>query len=129
MACTWDPSLLHRVARVAATEIAATGIHWTFSPVLCIRLAPQQFQDPADVVVGDRRQRAPLAETFGGLADSDPVVADRVRVAERIQERVRRGPDGQHLSGGQLHDDGHGFSLATDNGVASRTARGRRRRS
>ena len=36
MACTWDPSLLHRVARVAATEIAATGIHWTFSPVLCI---------------------------------------------------------------------------------------------
>ncbi|MDX3614057.1 glycoside hydrolase family 3 N-terminal domain-containing protein [Streptomyces europaeiscabiei] len=36
MACTWDPSLLHRVARVAATEIAATGIHGTFSPVLCI---------------------------------------------------------------------------------------------
>jgi beta-glucosidase len=36
MACTWDPSLLHRVARAAATEIAATGIHGTFSPVLCI---------------------------------------------------------------------------------------------
>ncbi|GGZ50740.1 glycosyl hydrolase [Streptomyces bluensis] len=36
MACTWDPSLLHQVARAAATEIAATGIHGTFSPVLCI---------------------------------------------------------------------------------------------
>jgi beta-glucosidase len=36
MACTWDPSLLERVARMAATEIAATGIHWTFSPVLCV---------------------------------------------------------------------------------------------
>ncbi|WP_327699995.1 glycoside hydrolase family 3 N-terminal domain-containing protein [Streptomyces sp. NBC_00459] len=36
MACSWDPSLLQRVARAAATEIAATGIHWTFSPVLCI---------------------------------------------------------------------------------------------
>ncbi|WP_151481105.1 glycoside hydrolase family 3 N-terminal domain-containing protein [Streptomyces albicerus] len=36
MACTWDPSLLHRAARAAATEIAATGIHGTFSPVLCI---------------------------------------------------------------------------------------------
>lgn len=36
MACAWDPSLLHRVARAAATEIAATGIHGTFSPVLCI---------------------------------------------------------------------------------------------
>jgi beta-glucosidase len=36
MACTWDPSLVERVARVSATEISATGIHWTFSPVLCI---------------------------------------------------------------------------------------------
>ncbi|GAA2651217.1 glycoside hydrolase family 3 N-terminal domain-containing protein [Streptomyces vastus] len=36
MACTWDPALLRRVARAAATEIAATGIHGTFSPVLCI---------------------------------------------------------------------------------------------
>jgi beta-glucosidase len=36
MACTWDPSLLQRVARAAATEISSTGIHWTFSPVLCI---------------------------------------------------------------------------------------------
>ncbi|GCB43208.1 glycoside hydrolase family 3 N-terminal domain-containing protein [Streptomyces sp. NL15-2K] len=36
MACSWDASLLHRVARAAATEIAATGIHGTFSPVLCI---------------------------------------------------------------------------------------------
>ncbi|MEV3914685.1 glycoside hydrolase family 3 N-terminal domain-containing protein [Streptomyces canus] len=36
MACTWDPALLHRVARASATEIATTGIHGTFSPVLCI---------------------------------------------------------------------------------------------
>ncbi len=32
MACTWDPALLHRVARASATEIATTGIHGTFSP-------------------------------------------------------------------------------------------------
>ena len=36
MACTWDPGLLHQVARVTAVEVAATGLHWTFSPVLCI---------------------------------------------------------------------------------------------
>lgn len=36
MAATWDPDLLERVARATATEVAATGIHWTFSPVLCI---------------------------------------------------------------------------------------------
>ncbi len=36
MACSWDAELLERAARVAAVEIAATGLHWTFSPVLCI---------------------------------------------------------------------------------------------
>ena len=36
MAATWSPDLLERVARVTAVEAAATGIHWTFSPVLCI---------------------------------------------------------------------------------------------
>lgn len=36
MACTWDPALVQRGARAAAIEIAATGLHWTFSPVLCI---------------------------------------------------------------------------------------------
>jgi beta-glucosidase len=36
MACTWDPALVERGARAAAIEIAATGLHWTFSPVLCI---------------------------------------------------------------------------------------------
>jgi len=36
MAATWDPQLVEQVARATAVEVAATGIHWTFSPVLCI---------------------------------------------------------------------------------------------
>ncbi|MFJ7628634.1 glycoside hydrolase family 3 N-terminal domain-containing protein [Streptomyces sp. NPDC097595] len=36
MAASWDPDLLERVARATAVEVAATGVHWTFSPVLCI---------------------------------------------------------------------------------------------
>lgn len=36
MAASWDRSLAERVARATAVEVAATGIHWTFSPVLCI---------------------------------------------------------------------------------------------
>jgi beta-glucosidase len=36
MAATWDASLVEQVARATAVEVAATGIHWTFSPVLCI---------------------------------------------------------------------------------------------
>ena len=36
MACSWDPDLVERGARMTALEVAPTGIHWTFSPVLCI---------------------------------------------------------------------------------------------
>jgi len=36
MACSWDTDLLERVARVTAVEVSSTGLHWTFSPVLCI---------------------------------------------------------------------------------------------
>ena len=36
MAASWDPDLVERAARVTAVEVAATGVHWTFSPVLCI---------------------------------------------------------------------------------------------
>lgn len=36
MAASWDAELVEKVARATAVEVAATGIHWTFSPVLCI---------------------------------------------------------------------------------------------
>ncbi|MFD6179220.1 MULTISPECIES: glycoside hydrolase family 3 N-terminal domain-containing protein [unclassified Isoptericola] len=35
MAATWDLDLVERGARATAAEAAATGLHWTFSPVLC----------------------------------------------------------------------------------------------
>jgi beta-glucosidase len=41
MACTWNPDLVERGARAAAVEIASTGLHWTFSPVLCIARDPR----------------------------------------------------------------------------------------
>ena len=36
LAASWDPELLEQVARVTAREMATTGAHWTFSPVLCL---------------------------------------------------------------------------------------------
>ncbi len=36
MAASFDPELLRRVGRATAREVSTTGIHWTFSPVLCI---------------------------------------------------------------------------------------------
>lgn len=35
MAATWDLDLVERAARATAVEATATGLHWTFSPVLC----------------------------------------------------------------------------------------------
>jgi len=36
LAASFDPEILERVGRATAVEVAATGIHWTFSPVICI---------------------------------------------------------------------------------------------
>ncbi|AKV56019.1 beta-D-glucosideglucohydrolase [Bifidobacterium actinocoloniiforme DSM 22766] len=36
MATTFDTEMARRIARAAAEEVSTTGIHWTFSPVLCI---------------------------------------------------------------------------------------------
>jgi beta-glucosidase len=36
MAASWNPELIERVGRVTAEEMAPTGIHETFSPVLCL---------------------------------------------------------------------------------------------
>lgn len=36
LASTWDPTLVERAARVAAQEAAATGVRWTFSPMVDI---------------------------------------------------------------------------------------------
>jgi beta-glucosidase len=36
LAASWNPDLLEQVGRVTAEEVVPTGIHWTFSPVLCL---------------------------------------------------------------------------------------------
>ncbi|AOT70770.1 glycoside hydrolase family 3 N-terminal domain-containing protein [Geosporobacter ferrireducens] len=36
MSCSWNPELLETVAHITACEVIMTGLHWTFSPVLCI---------------------------------------------------------------------------------------------
>jgi len=36
LASSWNPSLAEKVGRVTAREVSAEGLHWTFSPVLCL---------------------------------------------------------------------------------------------
>jgi beta-glucosidase len=40
-AATWDPDLIERGARVAAVEAAASGINWTFAPMIDIGRDPR----------------------------------------------------------------------------------------
>ena len=35
-ACAWDPDVAEEMGRVTAREVATDGLHWTFSPVLCL---------------------------------------------------------------------------------------------
>ncbi len=53
LASTWDPDLVERTARVAAREASASGIRWTFSPMVDItrdarwgRMAEGSGEDP-----------------------------------------------------------------------------------
>ena len=36
LACMWNTALLREVGGITALEMSFTGVHWTFSPVLCI---------------------------------------------------------------------------------------------
>lgn len=36
MACSFSPELIKKMGRATAREVSANGLHWTFSPVLCL---------------------------------------------------------------------------------------------
>jgi beta-glucosidase len=41
LSCTWDPTLVEKSARIAATEASADGIDWAFSPMVDIARDPR----------------------------------------------------------------------------------------
>jgi beta-glucosidase len=41
LSCTWDTELIERSARIAAKEASATGINWTYSPMVDIARDPR----------------------------------------------------------------------------------------
>ena len=80
MAATWDPALLERAARVTALEVAATGIHQTFSPVLCIardlrwgRTDETFGEDP--FLIGELGSAMIRGYQGGGLSDPTAILA------------------------------------------------------
>ncbi|WP_144758781.1 glycoside hydrolase family 3 N-terminal domain-containing protein [Curtobacterium sp. 9128] len=80
MAASWDPDLVARVARATAEEVAATGVHWTFSPVLCIardlrwgRISETFGEDP--YLLGELASAMVRGYQGAGLSDPTAVLA------------------------------------------------------
>lgn len=40
-ACTWDREIVRQMGEVTAREVATDGLHWTFSPLLCLARDPR----------------------------------------------------------------------------------------
>ena len=75
MSCSWNPELLENVARITACEVILTGLHWTFSPVLCMgrdmrwgRIDETFGEDPYLIGVLARA----MIEGYQGKTLSDP---------------------------------------------------------
>ncbi len=80
MAASWSPDLLERVARATAAEVAATGLHWTFSPVLDLardlrwgRVDETFGEDP--FLAGELGAAMVRGYQGGGAADPDAILA------------------------------------------------------
>ncbi len=80
LACTWNPELIEKGARIAATEASADGLHWTFSPMVDIardprwgRIAEGAGENP---YLGARIARAMVRGYQGkGLSRSNAIMA------------------------------------------------------
>ncbi|WP_020014472.1 glycoside hydrolase family 3 N-terminal domain-containing protein [Promicromonospora sukumoe] len=80
MASSWDPELIEQAARVTAVEAAATGVHWTFSPVLCIardlrwgRVDETFGEDP--YLIGELASAMVRGYQGSGLSDPTAILA------------------------------------------------------
>lgn len=80
MAATWNGALIERAARATAVEVSATGIHWTFSPVLCIsrdlrwgRVSETFGEDP--FLIGEFASAMVRGYQGDGLTDPTAILA------------------------------------------------------
>lgn len=80
MAASWNESLIEEAARITAREVSGTGVHWTFSPVLCLtrdlrwgRVGETFGEDPTLI---ERFGTAMIRGYQGkGLDDSEAILA------------------------------------------------------
>lgn len=75
-ACSWDKEIAREMGEVTAREVATDGLHWTFSPVLCLGRDPRWGR---------------IDETFG----------EDAYLTGELGEAIVRGYQGDDLSDGE----------------------------
>lgn len=107
MAGTWDPKLVEQAARITAIEAALTGIHWTFSPVLCIardlrwgRVDETFGEDPH--LIGELASAMVRGYQGEGIADPTAIIATAKHFAGYSQTQGGRDASEADLSHRQL---------------------------
>lgn len=80
MSCSFNTSLIEKAGRATAREVAADGLHWTFSPVLCIgrdirwgRIAETFGEDP--YLIGALASAIIKGYQGKNLSDPDSILA------------------------------------------------------
>ena len=91
-ACSWNPALVEEMGRVTAREVAADGLHWTFSPVLCL---------------GRDTRWGRVNETFG----EDPYLAGELGAAIIHGYQGDDLADGEHILACAKHYIGYGEAV------------------
>ena len=91
-ACSWNPAVVEEMGRVTAREVAADGLHWTFSPVLCL---------------GRDTRWGRINETFG----EDPYLAGELGAAIVRGYQGEDIADGEHILACAKHYIGYGDAV------------------
>jgi beta-glucosidase len=92
LAAGWNPALAEEMGRVTAREVAADGLHWTFSPVLCL---------------GRDTRWGRVNETFG----EDPYLAGELGAAIVRGYQGENIADGEHILACAKHYIGYGDAV------------------
>jgi beta-glucosidase len=92
LAAAWNPALAEEMGRVTAREVAADGLHWTFSPVLCL---------------GRDTRWGRVNETFG----EDPYLAGELGAAIVRGYQGDDIADGEHILACAKHYIGYGDAV------------------
>ena len=92
IACSWNPDVPYAMGQVTAREVATDGLHWTFSPVLCL---------------GRDTRWGRVDETFG----EDPYLAGEMGAAIIRGYQGEDLADGEHILACAKHYIGYGEAV------------------